>query len=528
MVCATVLRLTHCIKKTPLFTHFLFLSTTTAVSIIRNQGIKSTLLLYIGVVVGVFNLLWLFPKFLSPAEIGLTGVLVDAASLFMPFVLMGSTSVLVRFYPHYKHLPNPKAAQAFVTWLMLVPLVGFGLFGVFFMLYKNAIVGLFMEKSPLFIPYIAYVVPLCLFLVYYNVLENYGRLLHEVAVVTAIRDVGIRLATVLVVLAYYWQWIGIDAFVAWSVAVFGLAVVALGWYFRQSGNLRWSLATHDVFDDGNLRQMVRFAGFVFLGSMGSMLVGKIDSLMIARYVGLEQNGVYRIAFYIGLVIEMPRRALSQISGPMIAEQIKHQNWAWIEQLYRKIAINQLVVGLFFFMLIWCNIDALFSLMPNGSVYATGKYVVLFIGLAKIFDMATSINEEIIAFSQYYYYALVVMLLLIGLTVATNYWLIPLYGIVGSAMATALTILVYNIAKYFIIYYLFKMQPFTRATLKTLAVCLIVGAAQAAIPTINPPIADLAVRSAFITVLYAGLAYATQLSPDMNLLLHQLWHRLRQR
>ena len=46
--------------------------------IIRNQSIKSTIILYIGVLVGVFNLLWLFPKFLSPAEIGLTGVLVDA------------------------------------------------------------------------------------------------------------------------------------------------------------------------------------------------------------------------------------------------------------------------------------------------------------------------------------------------------------------------------------------------------------------------------------------------------------------
>ena len=210
--------------------------------IIRNQSIKSTIILYLGVLVGVFNLLWLFPKFLSPAEIGLTGVLVDAASLFMPFVLMGSTSVFVRFYAHYKHSNNPADVQTFSTFLFLVPLLGYALFCLFFVFFKNEIAGLFIEKSPLFIHYIWYVVPLCLFLVYYSVLENYGRIIHEVAMVTAIRDIGIRLATIVVVLLYFGRYIGIDAFVLWSVALFGLAVLVLALYFRWLGHLRLSVA----------------------------------------------------------------------------------------------------------------------------------------------------------------------------------------------------------------------------------------------------------------------------------------------
>ena len=488
--------------------------------IIRNQSIKSTIILYIGVLVGVFNLLWLFPKFLSPAEIGLTGVLVDAASLFMPFVLMGSTSVFMRFYAHYKHTNNPQDAQAFTTFLFFIPLLGYALFCLFFVFFKNEIASLFIEKSPLFIHYIWYVVPLCLFLVYYSVLENYGRIVHEVAMVTAIRDVGIRLATVIVVLLYFGRYIGIDAFVFWSVALFGLAVVVLAVYFRYLGHLRLS-GRFSILDKTALKQMARFAAFVFLGSMGSMLVAKIDSLMIAKYVGLEQNGVYRIAFYIGLVIEMPRRALTQVSGPMIAEHIKFNDWDWIKRIYHKISINQLIVGLLFFLTIWCNIDTLFALMPNGSVYATGKYVVLFIAMAKLFDMATSINEEIIAYSEYYHYALAVMLLLVGLTVLTNLWLIPIYGIVGSAMATAITIFLYNVAKFFIIYTKFKIQPFSVATLKVILVSILVFLANQCLPSLQNLFSDLIIRSVLVSILYIGMIYVVKASEDINTLIHQI-------
>lgn len=495
--------------------------------IIRNQSIKSTIILYLGVLVGVFNLLWLFPKFLSPAEIGLTGVLVDAASLFMPFVLMGSTSVFVRFYAHHKHSNNAADVQTFSTFLFLVPLLGYALFCLFFVFFKNEIAGLFIEKSPLFIHYIWYVLPLCLFLVYYSVLENYGRIIHEVAMVTAIRDIGIRLATIVVVLLYFGRYIGIDAFVLWNVALFGLAVLVLAFYFRQMGHLRLSVA-FSLFDKVALQQMARFAAFVFLASMGSMLVAKIDSLMIARYVGLEQNGVYRIAFYIGLVIEMPRRALTQVSGPMIAEHIKYNNWDWVKRIYHKISINQLIVGLLFFLTIWCSIDSLFALMPNGEVYATGKYVVFFIGMAKLFDMATSINEEIIAFSEYYHYTLGIMLLLVGLTVLTNLWLIPLYGITGSAMATALTIFLYNVAKYFIIYAKFKIQPFSVATLKVLLICVLVLLLNQCLPTFKSPFNDLIIRSTLVSLLYIGMIYAVKASDDINTLIHQMVQRLLKR
>jgi len=54
-----------------------------------------------------------------------------------------------------------------------------------------------------------------------------------------------------------------------------------------------------------------------------------------------------------------------------------------------------------FLGIWCNIDSIFELIPNGEIYSPGKWVVFYIGLSKLFDMATGVNQEIVGTSKYY-------------------------------------------------------------------------------------------------------------------------------
>ena len=73
----------------------------------------------------------------------------------------------------------------------------------------------------------------------------------------------------------------------------------------------------------------------------------------------------------------------------------------LEMLYKKSSITQLIIGGFIFILVWFNIENIFKIIPHGNVYAQGIWVVFFIGLGKIFDMATGINQEIVGSSKYY-------------------------------------------------------------------------------------------------------------------------------
>mgnify|MGYP004150682039 CR=1 FL=1 len=55
-----------------------------------------------------------------------------------------------------------------------------------------------------------------------------------------------------------------------------------------------------------------------ISGFGNIIILNIDILMVSALLGLSNTGIYTTAFYIGIIIEMPRRAISQISLPIIS------------------------------------------------------------------------------------------------------------------------------------------------------------------------------------------------------------------
>ena len=107
--------------------------------------------------------------------------------------------------------------------------------------------------------------------------------------------------------------------------------------------------------------------------------------------------------------------------------------------------------------------------PNGEIYAPGKWVVFYIGLSKLFDMATGVNQEIVGTSKYYKIDLLFYIFLAVIAVITNLIFIPKFGITGAAMASAISIFLFNTIRFFFLLYVFRIQPFSLSTLKVLAV-----------------------------------------------------------
>jgi O-antigen/teichoic acid export membrane protein len=249
-------------------------------------------------------------------------------------------------------------------------------------------------------------------------------------------------------------------------------------------------------------------------------------MMLAALLGLKETGVYTIAFFIGTVIEVPRRSLSSIVTPLIAEAWKNDNLLKIKELYIKTSINQLIIGSWIFLGVWLNIDDLFSLIHNGDIYKVGKYVVFFIGLSKLIDMLASVNSEIIFTSVYFRFNFYLSLVLVILTIVTNYIFIPIYGIIGAAMATAFSVLLFNVIKFIFIWLKFKMQPFSSKTLICIGIsttCYFVVFYMPAIspflpktfPSVLLILADILQRSVILTVLFFALTFSTKISKDLN-------------
>jgi O-antigen/teichoic acid export membrane protein len=132
----------------------------------------------------------------------------------------------------------------------------------------------------------------------------------------------------------------------------------------------------------------------------------------------------------------------------------------------------MIAGSFIFMGIWLNIDFIFSIIPNGDIYKAGKYVVFFLALAKLLDMSLGVNYEIIQNSEYYRWNIFLTPFLAILSIILNLYFISRYGYVGAAIATAISILTYNILRTLLVLVKLKLHPFDANYIKIIPIIFI--------------------------------------------------------
>ena len=170
---------------------------------------------------------------------------------------------------------------------------------------------------------------------------------------------------------------------------------------------------------------------------------------------------YSVATYIALVISVPSRAMHQIVYPITAKLMHNNQHDELNELYKKTSINLQIVGGFVMLCIFVNIEQLYEMIPEE--YSGGILVVFMIGISKYFDLILGNNNAIIFNTKYYRAVLFLGVLLVFLTVGLNMIFIPIYGILGSAFATLLSITLYSLAKLMFVVKRLHLYPFTPQT-----------------------------------------------------------------
>jgi O-antigen/teichoic acid export membrane protein len=366
-------------------------------------------------------------------------------------------------------------------------------------------------------------------MMYQLILEAYSRINLRIVVPGIFRDIVLKLLTLALVIAFYLHIISFHQLVIYLILVYGLLVLMLAAYLWNLKALY--LKPHLPFITRPLiKEMFVYGMYILIGGAAAQIITYIDTLMLGAMVGQKAVAIYTIAFFMGTIIEIPRRAIAQISTPILSQAWQRNDLPQIEDIYKKSSLNQLIIGALLFLGIWSNTDVVFNLIPNGEVYRAGKYVVLFIGLARLFDMATGVNGEIILQSRYFRFNLISVAILAVLIVGTNYIFIPMYGINGAAFATAVSVFLYNILKFMFLWIKFRIQPFSYQTIYVLLIAALTYVAAVLLPTPEPTLLasfiNILIRSVLICVLFAGLILGLGVSKDANLLLKTGFHKLR--
>ncbi|HSJ69371.1 MAG TPA: oligosaccharide flippase family protein, partial [Anditalea sp.] len=403
---------------------------------IAKQSILTTISSYLGVLIGYINILWLLPYAFSPSQIGIFRTIQDMALLLVPFAQLGLGHGITRFFPQIK-----TSKYIFFTYSLTLTLLGFSLVAILFILFKDMLVQAFAANSPEVIAYLGIVLVITLLSVLNTIFDSFARSFLKIAIPNFIREVLLRLLITVLIIFYITEWLNFDQ-IMWGLGgVYFLTLLFIIFYLLTLKVFKLDFSFGSLSGEFKIK-FLKFSLITLLGTAGSILIMKIDSLMVSAMIGLDANAIYTIAFSIAVVIEMPRRAISQVVMPIIAEKFTENKLEEINQLYKKVAVNQFLICLLLFMGIWVNIDNLYHYMPNKVIYEAGKWVVLIIGLGKLSDIFFSINGEIIVFSRFYIFNITATLLMSVVVVILNLLLIPSFGIEGAAIASLVAMVFY--------------------------------------------------------------------------------------
>ncbi len=252
--------------------------------------------------------------------------------------------------------------------------------------------------------------------------------------------------------------------------------------------------------------------FTFLSAVSALFLMNIDIIMISAMIGLDQTAFYAVAFYVVALLNIPKNAINNIAVPVISDAWKKEDLNTIQDIYAKTSINQLLIGTLLFVGIWANVSNIFEILP--AEYSGGKWVLFFVGLARLADVGFGVNGGVITTSKYFRFDTYANVILLFITIGLNLFFIPLYGITGAALATAISLFSFNVGKYLFLKTKLGLGPFSWKSLAT----LVLGGLAFFISTFLPQqelLMDIAVRSFIITAVFVPVAWLLKLSPDVN-------------
>ena len=488
--------------------------------VIKRQTIKGSIYSYLGVALGFLYTI-LSIKLLSSEQIGLTAILVAVSAIYSQFSTLGFTKVIERLFPYFRD--NQHKHNGFLFLTLAVGMVGFVISLITFLILKPYIIESNQEKSPLLIQYIWYLVPLIFFRMFSVMLDTYNKMLFDATTGSILSDFVYRVGTLFMLGAFFTHWINFSQFVIGFVFFLSLPAIYLAGLliYRKQFNVQPKL---EFIKPPLRKEMVSLSVFGIIGGLSSVALKQIDTVMLNSYTDLAMTGKYSIIFYFSTVILIPSVALGKISSTIIADAWKNKDIPTISDIYYKSSINQLFASLLLFVLVAANLQNIIHLL--GSGYIGTEWVIVLISLSSLIVSSTGSSVQIIGTSHKYKIQTYSLGVLVVLVVIFYSIFIPLWGMVGAAFGSLLSVAGASLLRVFYLQRNMKLFPYKLTHLKCLAIGVLAFAVGKIIPVNDNFLIDLIIRCSAISVVFIGLCYLFNITGDLNQIVNKFLKQIR--
>lgn len=482
--------------------------------VIIKQSIRYSLVNYVGIILGFVNVILIYPFFLTESELGKMRFLIDTPMLIMPFVTLGAGIVSIRFFPKFRDDSKDHFNNGLLFLITTIPLIGFSI-----LVLVSLFTFFFTDYSGKLISEIQYLLPLTFFIAYSSIFNSYCISYKKIAIPAIFSNLYPKLLVPICAIIYYYFLYDESQFYYALIAVYALAFFSFLIYLRRLGLLNFKPNLSFLSKD-KVKEMGTFGAYSTIGKLSTLLAYRLDTFMLSVLLGYSSTGIYSVGLALSNVIDVPNQSIHHISTGIISEAWNNNDLEKIKDIYYKSCLNQFIMATVLFVLIYSMLDVLFTIMPNGEVYAGSKMVVVVLGLARVMDSLTGVNNAVINHSKHFRFLFYAILIMAAMNISFNLIFVKYLGMYGVALSTLVSLTIYNLIKYFFILNKFKLQPINKNILKVFVLALIFFTMAYFLPSTGYIIMDILMNGVLFGICYPLLIIKLEISPDINNLFYK--------
>lgn len=405
----------------------------------------------VGLVLGyIFTLL--VARWYGADTMGLYALSLTLLNIFVTIGTFGFGSALVKFIADYNYNDKPYLAKEIykkvVTFVVPLGL----LFSLLFYIFTDYLASEIFD-NPRLIPYFHITVFGVLPLILLTVNTAFFRGVKNIKLFAFLDKVAIFIFTpILLAIAYYGlNWEGMATIISRVIAILLLLImsyVALRRYrYIFQSSVQKLLSYHDIF---------RVSLPMLLTNSLVLVMSWTDILMLGIFIDEAQVGIYNVVIKLAMLSILTMMAINTIAGPKFSELYSRGDMQGLKKTAQNAtrmifysALPIIIVLVFF---------AKYILGIFGQEFTAGVYALWILMIGQFMSVCSGPVVILLNMTGKQVPLNVVMLIASILNVVLNYFLIPIYGIEGAAIATAISLTFNRIAPVILVkrYYGFFM------------------------------------------------------------------------
>jgi O-antigen/teichoic acid export membrane protein len=434
-------------------------------------------------------------------------------NLMFAFANMGMISVIYKFYPYYK-ANLAKNKNDLLTWAFFICMIGFVLVVIAGIFFKDLVIRKFGANSPEFLQYYYWIFPFGFSILLYSILEVFAWNLKKSIFTTFLREVLFRLLTTLLVILFALGFIkSFDSLVKLYAFTYGIVAATLLAYliYKKEFHLTFSISrvTRKFY-----KKIVSMASLIYFGGLVFMIAQFIDTLVIMSLIGMTGVGIFGLASVVAGLVQAPQRGAVAASIPVLSQAWKDKDHEKIDIIYQRSGINLLIASLGIFLIVWLSYAEAVTTFHLNPMYLNSQWIFFFLGLARIVDLGTGVNSQIISTSTFWKFEFISGVILLSLAIPLNYLLVKKFGLIGAGYSNVIAFTVYNVIRIIFLKRKFNMHPFSVKTVYAILVAFVCYAICYYTFLKVHGFLGIIVKSIVFITLYGGSVLYFDLTPDV--------------